>query len=120
MLIDYLLNNIDVFRRFTNKTEEEFFDYIECMKNTEGTNADDIRHWADQDMVTAMSSFLKTPIVCYKPQEFDDGERNVWYTIDGVTWIAGMTYDSNFVHFNETNKQIVLNNLSEHFEPAEL
>ena len=44
MLIDYLLNNIDVFRRFTNKTEKIFFDYIDLMRNTIGINANDMKH----------------------------------------------------------------------------
>ena len=90
------------------------------MKRTTGIFPDDTRHWADENMVIVMSSFLKTPIVSYKPQRFSDGMRNVWYTIDGVNTFGAMAYSDDLEPFNDTNKQIVLNNLSQHFEPAEL
>ena len=45
----------------------EFSDYIKCQKKTEGDDEEDKSFWADDAVVIAASSFLKTPIITYSP-----------------------------------------------------
>ena len=112
MVVNHVQNNFVSYLNVSEKTDDEFSEYLTNMKKT--------RHWADTDIIIATSSFLKTPIVCYSPQNINNIRTNVWYTVDGFDMVGGTNYNSECDSFNHTHKQIILNNESgDHFEPAE-
>ena len=61
MVVNHVQNNFVSYLNVSEKTDDEFSEYLTNMKKT--------RHWADTDIIIATSSFLKTPIVCYLPQD---------------------------------------------------
>ena len=116
MITDHMVRNKDKFLVLTKMVgrPKDFDNYIHLKKSSFRRRKS---NWANENIIMATSSLLKTPIVCYAPE--DGIDRNVWCTIDGVTFLDGAIYDDRFGHFNYTEKQIVLNNLSDHFEPAD-
>ena len=112
MVVNHVQNNFESYLNVSEKTDDEFSEYLTNMKKT--------RHWADTDIIIATSSFLKTPIVCYSPQNINNIRTNVWYTVDGFDMVGETNYNNECDSFNHTLKQIILNNESgDHFEPAE-
>ena len=117
MVTDHMVRNINLFLVFKNMVnqQDDFLRYIERKRRTHGRGT---TYWADADIIIATSSLLKTPIVTYSPHIDDGDNRHLWCTVEGHTLIGEAVYDERFGRFNQTEKQIVLRNLNEHFEPA--
>ena len=95
--------------------QDEFLKYIQRKRRTCGRGT---TYWADSDIILATSSLLKTPIVTYSPHIEDGDNRHLWCTVEGHILIGEAVYNERFGRFSQTEKQIVLRNLNEHFEPA--
>ena len=118
MVTEHVQYNQEQFMAYSAKTEDQLKIYLENMKRTSGTKKSVDCHWADDLIITATSSFLKTSIVIWTPQIVGNITQCVWYTCDGTT--VGETAYENNIFFNYTPKQIILNNESgDHFEPAD-
>ena len=117
MVVDHVKNNLKSYLEISEKSHCDFDGYLKNMKKTHCKNQS---HWADTDIIIATSSFLKTPITCYSPQDINGIITNVWYTVDGVDMVGETIYNNECDHFDHTHKQIILNNESGvHFEPAD-
>ena len=117
MVVDHVHNNFRSYLKVSEKTRSDFHGYLTNMKKTHCENQS---HWADTDIIIATSSFLKTPITCYSPQNINDIRTNVWYTVDGFDMVGETDYNNECDYFDHTHKQIILNNESgDHFEPAD-
>ena len=117
MVADHMVRNINqllVFKNMVNQ-QDEYLKYIESKRRTCGRGT---TYWADADIIIATSSLLKTPIVTYSPHIDDGDNRHLWCTVEGHRLIGDAVYNERFSPFNQTEKQIVLCNLNEHFEPV--
>ena len=120
-IIDHMEHNkeqLSINKQMGNQPSE-FLAYLECQKKTKGENKKDKSFWADDAVVIAASSFLKTPIITYSPHLDERVNKHLWCTLNGDTLLGNAVYNDRFRSLNQTEKQIVLRNLSDHFEPAE-
>jgi len=82
------------------------------------------REWAKADMMMGMSSLLRTgiqsyaPVPTYLPNNNGTILLNKWVPINAEAAIGPTVYNSVDAIYLPSEKQIVLNNLGDHFEPA--
>ena len=117
MVIEHVRYNMDQFLNFSGMPQDEFEIYLQNKTKTRATRNSGESHWADDFIIHATSSFLKTQIVIWTPRRV--GRQCAWYTCDGS--IVGETaYNNIDIFFDYTSKQIILNNgTGDHFEPAD-
>ena len=112
MITEHMLRNLEQFSDFTNKNEQQLRSYVHQKQSCYGRNQE---NWADSDIIVAASSLLKTPIASYCPQM----GVNLWLIVDGDEKIGETILPENFQYYEHTEMQIVLNNLNDHFQPAD-
>ena len=88
MVIDHMKRNSDRFMEITRKNKTDFNNYL---KQKYKTSCGDTSNWADENIILATSSLLKTPIVCYAPQTIGKTRRCVWYEVKGVDIVDDFT-----------------------------
>ena len=103
MVTDHMSRNIDHFLVLKNMVDRpnDFLHYLNLKRSARGRG---MENWADEDILIATSSLLKTPIVCYAPLIEKGVNKNMWCTIEGVVVIREAIYPDQFNDLIHTNR----------------